>query len=80
MRKLNAKEAEAVLLQMGLDVTTLKKLKRWDRIHLIREMANKAAEAGISEGLHKYVLHFWNILIISAKICARVESYPTNAT
>mmetsp|Transcript_9580 Transcript_9580/g.12123 ORF Transcript_9580/g.12123 Transcript_9580/m.12123 type:complete len:1513 (-) Transcript_9580:108-4646(-) len=43
LRKLNMKEMERMLLSYKVPQQKIKTLKRWDRVHLIREYATKAA-------------------------------------
>jgi hypothetical protein len=45
LRKLNMKEVNETLINF-VDPEVLKPLKRWDRIHLIRELANISAQNG----------------------------------
>lgn len=46
LRKLKMAEAGVVLRNLGVAEVDIKKLRRWDRIHLIRELSNQAAVHG----------------------------------
>ncbi|CAM9540381.1 unnamed protein product [Chrysoparadoxa australica] len=48
LRKLNMRELEQQLVSLGMEAATVKDLKRWDRVHMIAQMANMA----VSEGAH----------------------------
>jgi len=40
-------------VESGYDPGDVKILKRWDRVGMVRELANQAKEAGTAKGLHK---------------------------
>lgn len=46
LRKLKMKEAGDVLRNLGLAEADIKKLRRWDRVHMIRELSNRATAHG----------------------------------
>jgi hypothetical protein len=57
LRKIEIGDLRGRLVDMGLDPKDLVGLGRWDLVHLVREMANKARETGVGiEALGKYAL------------------------
>lgn len=54
LRKLSMKEMEAILLSYKMPKEKVDSLKRWDRVHIIREFSTKAASDGIGDGLERY--------------------------
>jgi len=54
LRKLNMKQMASMLRSYGLDQKVIDKLKRWDRVHLIRDLCTKQASDGTGDGLERY--------------------------
>jgi transcription initiation factor TFIID subunit 1 len=56
LRKLTMKDMAALLRHYGMKENKIKTLKRWDRVHCIRDLSTKAASDGMAaDGL--YVMH-----------------------
>lgn len=54
LRKLKMKESGAVLRSLGVPEADIKKLKRWDRIHLVRDLSSRATAHGVAGSLAKF--------------------------
>ncbi|GLD93326.1 hypothetical protein PINS_up001918 [Pythium insidiosum] len=54
LRKLTMKQAGDVLRNLGVPDGDIKKLRRWDRIHLLRELSNVATAVGRGGALSKF--------------------------
>eukprot|EP01038_Epipyxis_sp_PR26KG_P009931 gene9931-13360_t len=54
LRKLTKEDAIRLLVAAGVPLPEAKALKRWDRIHMIREISNKSEKLGIANHIHKY--------------------------
>lgn len=54
LRKLKMKEAGDVLRNLGLAEADIKKLRRWDRIHMVRELSSRATAHGVAGSLSKF--------------------------
>jgi hypothetical protein len=55
LRKLNMKEMAALLRHYGMKENKIKTLKRWDRVHCIRDLSTKAASDGMAaDGLERF--------------------------
>ncbi|OQS03517.1 microtubule-associated protein, partial [Thraustotheca clavata] len=54
LRKLKMKEAGDVLMKLGMDEHDIKKLRRWDRIEMVRTLSTKASQRGEAGGLSKF--------------------------
>jgi transcription initiation factor TFIID subunit 1 len=55
LRKLNMKEMEEILRKFGnMDTKQIKALKRWDRVHVIREISTRAASDRVGVGLERF--------------------------
>ncbi|KDO35104.1 hypothetical protein SPRG_01171 [Saprolegnia parasitica CBS 223.65] len=54
LRKLKMKEAGDVLKTLGMDEADIKKLRRWDRIEMVRTLSTKASQRGEAGGLGKF--------------------------
>ncbi|KAF0696137.1 Aste57867_13083 [Aphanomyces stellatus] len=55
LRKLKMKEAGDVLKNLGMSDTDIAKLRRWDRIYMVRELSTRASAHGLAGGLTKFV-------------------------
>lgn len=55
LRKLHAKDAIELLVALGVKKSEATALKRWDRIHMVREMVDKLEKSGVSHTLGRYV-------------------------
>lgn len=55
LRKLTAKDLNRLLLGFGVSEEECAKLKRWDKVDLVRMHSTKAEQSGVSAALHKYV-------------------------
>jgi transcription initiation factor TFIID subunit 1 len=51
LRKLTMKQMAALLRSYGMAQKQIDTLKRWDRVHVIRDLSTKAASDGIGDGL-----------------------------
>ena len=54
LRKLTKKDAVKLLVALGVRENEAIALKRWDRIHMIREFSTKLEKTGLAKELHKY--------------------------
>ena len=54
LRKLTMKQMAALLRSYGLAQKQIDTLKRWDRVHVIRDLSTKAASDGIGDGLERF--------------------------
>ncbi|CAH0481011.1 unnamed protein product [Peronospora belbahrii] len=54
LRKLKMKEAGDVLRNLGLADADINKLRRWDRIHMVRELSSRATAHGVAGSLSKF--------------------------
>ena len=54
LRKLKMKEAGDVLRNLGMADADIKKLRRWDRIHMVRELSSRATAHGVAGSLAKF--------------------------
>jgi transcription initiation factor TFIID subunit 1 len=52
LRKLTMKQMAALLRSYGMAQKQIDTLKRWDRVHVIRDLSTKAASDGIGDGLY----------------------------
>ena len=71
LRKLTMKQMAALLRSYGMAQKQIDTLKRWDRVHVIRDLSTKAASDGIGDGL--YVPIFLIVLV-------RLDVFYTNLT
>lgn len=51
LRKLTMKQMASLLRSYGLGQKEIDSLKRWDRVHVIRDLSTKAASDGMADGL-----------------------------
>jgi Protein of unknown function (DUF3591) len=58
LRKLTMKQMAALLRSYGMAQKQIDTLKRWDRVHVIRDLSTKAASDGIGDGLYVVILLF----------------------
>lgn len=61
LRKLTMKQMAALLRSYGMAQKQIDTLKRWDRVHVIRDLSTKAASDGIGDGL--YVATSYNMVL-----------------
>jgi Protein of unknown function (DUF3591)/Bromodomain len=54
LRKLTMKQMAALLRSYGMGQKQIDTLKRWDRVHVIRDLSTKAASDGIGDGLERF--------------------------
>ena len=54
LRKLTMKQMGSLLRSYGLSQKDIDTLKRWDRVHVIRDLSTKAASDGMADGLEKF--------------------------
>lgn len=54
LRKLNMTQMASILRSYGLAQKDIDKLKRWDRVHCIRDLSTKAASDNMADGLEKF--------------------------
>lgn len=54
LRKLTMKQMARLLLSYGMPKKEVDTLKRWDRVHVIRDLSTKAASDGIGDGLERF--------------------------
>lgn len=54
LRKLTMKQMAQILRSYGMAQTYVDTLKRWDRVHVIRDLSTKAASDGIGDGLERF--------------------------
>lgn len=54
LRKLTMKQMAQLLRNYGMPEAKIATLKRWDRVHVIRDLSTKAASDGIGDGLERF--------------------------
>jgi len=54
LRKLNMKQMASILRSYGMVQKDIDKLKRWDRVHCIRDLSTKAASDNLGDGLERF--------------------------
>jgi hypothetical protein len=54
LRKLTMKQMARILRSYGMAQKQIDTLKRWDRVHVIRDLSTKAAADGIGDGLERF--------------------------
>jgi len=54
LRKLTMKQMANILRSYGMAQNFIDTLKRWDRVHVIRDLSTKAASDGIGDGLERF--------------------------
>mmetsp|Transcript_14870 Transcript_14870/g.34538 ORF Transcript_14870/g.34538 Transcript_14870/m.34538 type:complete len:1602 (-) Transcript_14870:1429-6234(-) len=54
LRKLTMKQMGRILKSYGMAQKQVDTLKRWDRVHVIRDLSTKAASDGIGDGLERF--------------------------
>jgi len=54
LRKLTMKQMAKILLHYGMAQKYIDTLKRWDRVHVIRDLSTKAASDGMGDGLERF--------------------------
>ncbi len=54
LRKLTMTQMAALLRSYGMAQKQIDTLKRWDRVHVIRDLSTKAASDGIGDGLERF--------------------------
>lgn len=54
LRKLTMKQMASLLRSYGMAQKQIDTLKRWDRVHVIRDLSTKAASDGIGDGLERF--------------------------
>ncbi|GKZ00022.1 hypothetical protein MPSEU_000955600 [Mayamaea pseudoterrestris] len=54
LRKLTMKQMAALLRHYGMDDKYINTLKRWDRVHVIRDLSTKFASDGVGDGLERF--------------------------
>ncbi|GAX18391.1 transcription initiation factor TFIID subunit 1 [Fistulifera solaris] len=54
LRKLTMKQMAALLRSYGMPQKKIDTLKRWDRVHVIRDLSTKAASDGVGDGLERF--------------------------
>ena len=54
LRKLTMKQMGRILRSYGMAQKYVDTLKRWDRVHVIRDLSTKAASDGIGDGLERF--------------------------
>jgi transcription initiation factor TFIID subunit 1 len=54
LRKLTMKQMGRILKSYGMPQKQIDTLKRWDRVHVIRDLSTKAASDGIGDGLERF--------------------------
>ena len=54
LRKLTMKQMASLLRSYGMAQNKIDTLKRWDRVHVIRDLSTKAASDGIGDGLERF--------------------------
>jgi transcription initiation factor TFIID subunit 1 len=54
LRKLSMTQMASILRSYGMDDTEIKNLKRWDRVHVIRDLSTKAASDNAGDGLERF--------------------------
>merc|ERR1712063_89260 len=48
------KQMASLLRSYGMPQKEIDKLKRWDRVHVIRDLSTKAASDGMGDGLERF--------------------------
>jgi transcription initiation factor TFIID subunit 1 len=54
LRKLTMKQMASILRSYDMPQNKIDTLKRWDRVHVIRDLSTKAASDGIGDGLERF--------------------------
>ncbi len=54
LRKLTMKQMTSILRSYGMTYKQIAVLKRWDRVHVIRELTTKAASDGMGDELERF--------------------------
>ena len=54
LRKLTMKQMASLLRSYGMGQKEIDTLKRWDRVHVIRDLSTKAASDGMGDGLERF--------------------------
>jgi len=54
LRKLTMKQMASLLRSYGMAQKDIDRLKRWDRVHVIRDLSTKAASDGMGDGLERF--------------------------
>jgi transcription initiation factor TFIID subunit 1 len=54
LRKLTMKQMAALLRHYGMNDKYINTLKRWDRVHVIRDLSTKFASDGVGDGLERF--------------------------
>ncbi|KAL3943904.1 MAG: hypothetical protein SGBAC_002021 [Bacillariaceae sp.] len=54
LRKLTMKQMANILRSYGMEQKKIDTLKRWDRVHVIRDLSTKAASDGVGDGLERF--------------------------
>lgn len=54
LRKLNMSQMASILRSYGMQQKDIDVLRRWDRVHVIRDLSTKAASDNISDGLERF--------------------------
>jgi len=57
LRKLTNLQMEQMLREFGMDQHRIKKLERWDKVHMVKEMCSRAANEGsgvLTDGLERF--------------------------
>lgn len=54
LRKLTMKQMASLLRSYGMAQKQIDTLKRWDRVHVIRDLSTKAASDGMGDGLERF--------------------------
>jgi transcription initiation factor TFIID subunit 1 len=54
LRRLTMKQMASLLRSYGMDQKKIDTLKRWDRVHVIRDLSTKAASDGMGDGLERF--------------------------
>jgi type VI protein secretion system component VasK len=71
LRKLNMRELEKQLVALGMSVSAVKDLKRWDRVHMISVMANLAVTSNTQDA-DRYATAVYAYIVLACDVCARV--------
>ena len=67
LRRMTTEQARQRLLEFGLEENEIERMGRWDRISLIRQLANASAADGSVGGVAKFVRHQKTTLIEQQK-------------
>merc|ERR1740136_89270 len=54
LRKLNMKQMAEILRSYSMGMQDISRLKRWDRVHVIRDLSTKAASDKMGDGFERY--------------------------